>query len=536
MPKAQHLVLHWNIDQDTFIYKNRIKINFITPDSGQIINITFPHGDHKYHRLLGNYITFTKQLDIPVHYRITSATKTPTVKVIYQGCTTSGVCYPPVTNYLTLNTALMQVAVSDHKPHTSPNTSIIAKTFTLMINLFGFLAAGLLLSFTPCVLPMVPILSALILGQQKNKPYQGFLCASLYVLSMAITYALIGLCFALMGKNIQNGLQTPVGIILMSLVVFVLGLSMLGLFEFRLPLSVSRFFGRFLHAKFTHSPQGIMLMGVLATLIVSPCTTPALVAALAYIGQRGNLLFGMSALFLMGIGMGIPLIILSTFGSRFIPKAGPWMNAIKSFLGLLLFGLSIMMLSRLLPNAQNTILWGGFFIVLVPLLVILMKKPAYPTGFLTKLTYTIALPCMFYAGYLISLPLSGLFQHQTQTSTSRLLHQTVYTPRGLKKALAQAKAAKKAVLIDVYATWCLDCNLMDTFVFKNNKIKTALTNIEFIRVDVSVQNKDSLALLKQFKVIGPPTLILINSHGQTQAKLIGLQSARTLLPKLNALT
>ena len=526
------VVLHWQIAKKTFLYQNRLKINFLDAKTNQIINFKLPQGEQKYNKLLGHYTVYTQKLKVPIYYTLHNPLQKATLKLSYQGCTEFGLCYPPATKYLTLDVRHHQVSIDNAPPKKQSMLSASSSFSHWLLTLLSFLGIGLLLSLTPCVLPMIPILSGIILGQQNLKTQKALMLSSLYVASMAGTYALIGILIARLGQNISIALQTPTVILLMSGLFCILALSLFGLFELKLPHALSKRLNNVNKPQKMASMGGVIIMGILATLIVSPCTTPALVGAIAYISQQQTMALGASALFVMGIGMGLPLILISTLGAKFSPKAGVWMNTIKPILGLIMLGLAIMMLNRLLPSAQHILLWSAYFIILAPLSFSLSLRHSTPKRIFHTMSIGLALPSALFGFYLLAIPYTAKLANNPSLNIVQSNQQTIYSLSELNKVLDSAMQDKKPVLIDFYANWCLDCKLMDATTFKHPQVQAFLKNVVLIRADVTKNTQASQDLMKKFNVIGPPTIILVNKKGQTIKHLVGMQSAKKLTATL----
>lgn len=522
----QDLTITWQMPTNTFLYKNSIDLHFLDATKNTLLHLGLPPGITKHSPVVGNYTIYPQTATMSVSFQQQNPATLSTLALRYQGCTEEGVCYPPTTDYVTLNTANSTVSIQSQPPTQTSNTPP-----NWLLTLFGFFGVGLLLTFTPCVLPMLPILSSMIIGQTNTRTHRALLLSTLYVLSMASTYAVIGLIMAMLGENLQLRLQTPVAIAFMSAIFCLLAFSLLGFYNMNRTTLMSTIQGRLQRIMPKANIGGVIMMGALATLIVSPCTTPALVAAMTYIGSQGNRLFGASSLFIMGLGMGLPLILLCTLGARFIPKSGPWMQYIKPILGIILLALAIMMLNRLLPSETQRLLWVLFFILAAPLSMTasfmrhrIINGPAAKTVCLTA-----SLISVFFGGYIL---LHGMNTSLPPPSVGTHLHtktkHTVTTLVALNKILEDAKKQQQPVFINVYASWCLDCTIMHATTLQQASVKNALDPFVVVRVDISTPSANRQALLRALGIIGPPAIILVSPQGTTHKTLIGLQTAKNL--------
>jgi thiol:disulfide interchange protein DsbD len=366
---------------------------------------------------------------------------------------------------LTLPIAQQLTPLPDHSTSTPTKIVNTLQHQHFAATLISFLGFGLLLSFTPCIFPMIPILSGIIVGQKKTSAFSAFLLSLSYVLSSAIMYTIFGILAALFGKNLQIVFQQPWIIATFSAILISLALSMFGFFNLDLPASLKTKFHNVSEQHRDGSIWGAAIMGGLSTLIVGPCVAAPLASALLYIGQTGDLWLGGSALFMLGLGMGIPLIVIGVSAGKYLPKAGVWMNTTKIIFGLLMLSMAIWFLSRIIPATYTLILWAMWLILPAIYLNALEQLPQNATGW-QKLAKGLGLTMCFYGLLMLvgaSLgssdplhPLQNLLNHPQKT-TSGLNFEKIYSLDSLSKKLTQAAQTQQPVMLDFYADWCLSC-------------------------------------------------------------------------------
>lgn len=535
------LVLTWRVKEGYFLYKDRIKVALLSKNIAKLGNIVLPKGELKQHAQgQDEILRDTVNLSIPL---LGLKKEQTLLSIHYQGCSDSGFCYPPTTETLKLSLdpqrgivsfSTLPQASATLTPTETPafgtlqHTEQLLSHGSLVLTMISFFAFGILLSFTPCVLPMLPIISGIILRHQTPvTSKKAFFLSLTYVLSMATTYALLGILAASIGRNLQVSLQQPWALVLFSGLFILLALSMFGWYDLRLPAR--------LEAKINHLNKhpirgaylSTALMGCLATLLLSPCVTAPLAGALIYIAEHGNIILGALALFSLGLGIGFPLLLLVTYAATLLPKAGEWMNAIKIFFGLLLLAVAISILQRIIPAPFPLLLWGALLILASLYLQAFTFTPE------TRFSYfrqSLGLVAFVYATLLIIgatmgnvdplRPLTGInpeFQPPSHTM------QTITTLKEAKTALNTAKASSKTVMIDFYADWCTACKIMEHQLKSQPMLQQALASFILLKADVTAINTETQALLRYFKVIAPPTYIFYDTSGEevTAARIVG---------------
>lgn len=561
------LHLDWRITPGNYLYREKIVVGVA---NGEGIAITMPPGQVKDDPTFGTTEVYHDRVETTVAARDLPAAGQ--VVVTYQGCAERGICYPPIRKSIDLASMTIANASTDPErgisgskepgsaefaatpPAVAPASlgELSATSRLLSGGLLGTLAAffgfGLLLSFTPCVFPMIPILSGMLARSGEGLSAQrGFILSGAYVLAMAMAYAALGIFAAWSGQNLQIALQTPVALGVISLVFVALALSMFGLYDLQLPARWADRLSGYESGR-AGSIGGAALLGFGSALIVGPCVTPPLAAALLYVAQTGDLARGASALFAMGLGMGVPLLAFGTFGAGLLPKSGPWLVRIKYVFGFVFLAMANWMLSRIAPEWLTLELWGVYLIGLGLYLgaTSILSKTFWSNGRVgPEIPGAIALACgavlmlgsMSGNGFVQSLPvLSLLTSHDEATGID---NQTVTSPTSFDLAMTTARAAGKPVLVSFSADWCIECKFIDRNVFGNKAVQERMRNVVLIRADMTDYDNHSRALMQRFDVVGPPTMIFLEAQAGREIpemRTVGPIDADTFLSRLASAT
>jgi len=543
-------VINWDIKPGYFLYSDRIKITTPAINNVHLGDIRYPKPVIKVDHQGRQYTVYRQHVSLPVAV-LGIQPGEALLELNYQGCSDEGFCYPPETRQILLtigdNLGLASVSLyeADQAPaqaSSSSSSSTVEQVFSnhhwpvILLSFFGF---GLLLAFTPCVLPMVPVLSGIIVGHGPDLgTRKAFLLSLSYVVSMAATYAVVGAVVALMGSNLQIIMQSPWAIGIFSLLFVLLALSMFGYYELKLPVSWQAKLAKINRNQANGHYLGAAIMGCLSTLILSPCVTAPLIGALGYIAHSGNVLLGSMSLFFLGLGMGTPLLLIGMSAGRWLPKAGRWMNAVKSFFGVMLLAVAIYLLGRILPAPLVMGLWAALLVFSGIYAGALTSAQTHHEKFgqaagIMLLVY--GLLVLVGASMGGSNPLQPLSTWAANShSEASLTTKTVTTVDGLNHAIAAAQG--KPVLLDFYADWCASCLAMEATTFKNPELIKALGNFVMIKVDVTTNNADSKALLRDYQVVAPPTFIFLNKEGKEleSLRLVGETGSREFLQQLEA--
>lgn len=553
--KNAHTVhVSWLIADGYYLYKNKLGLK---TESGVEVNLSavLPQGEAHHDEEFGDVEVYRHELslDVPI-IRAGLAAENQTLIAKFQGCADRGVCYPPMTSKVLLSLpqtetlaapaekAKASVAISEQDKIVNA-----LKQDSLVLTLLSFFGFGLLLAHTPCVFPMIPILSGIIVGHGHHiSTRKAFLLSSSFVLASALMYTVFGILAALFGSNLQATLQEPWVIATFAGLFVLLSFSMFGFYDLQLPSALQSK----LHNSSEHhrdgSYWGAAIMGALSSLIVGPCVAAPLAAALIYIGQTGDVVLGGSALFVMGLGMGVPLLIVGASAGKLLPKAGAWMNATKAVFGVVMLAVATWMLSRILPPAVTMLLTAMLLIIPAIYLNAIEPLPHPASGWqklwkgcgLIMLALGVLQLIGLSAGNTNPLqPLAGLaFSGQAEAKTG-LQFQRIRSIAELEQKLAQAKASKQAVMLDFYADWCVSCKEMEAYTFTDPQVKQQLKDFVLIQADVTANNEDDQALLQRFGLFGPPGIIFFNAEGQEQSqqRVIGFQDAATFVNSIKQL-
>ncbi|WP_060480535.1 protein-disulfide reductase DsbD [Pseudomonas monteilii] len=478
-----------------------------------------PKGEAKHDEFFGDVEVYHGVLDIEIPRTDDRAF---TLLVGYQGCADKGLCYPPQTERL---------SIDGQGPAPTTAAQAGSEPGWPWKSLLLFLLAGVGLTFTPCVLPMLPILSGVVLRGQVGG-MRGLALSLAYVLPMAASFAVLGALMGLFGAglNLQARLQSAWVLGPFALFFVVFALAMFGLFELRLPHALSQRLDNVANRTQGGSLLGAAVLGVLSSLLVSPCVSAPLAGALLYISASGDALGGALKLFALGLGMGAPLLLIATGGAAWLPKSGPWLNTVKNAIGVLLLGLAIGLLSRVLPGPATLLLVGllaAGVALFLGALELVVKTPRQRLAQLLGLALLVyALACWYGAlsgqgDPLRPLPASAGNNSTVATTTSAW--QTVTTPAALDNALAQAKAAGQPVLLDWYADWCISCKVIEHEVLNAPQVQGQLAAFKLLRFDITQSNDEQRALLDRYQLFGPPALLFFAANGSemTTDRVIG---------------
>lgn len=537
-----------------YLYRDRIKFE---PQDGNtsfgIGKIVLPEGKLKHDQYFGESQVFYDTASALLTLAYTSEVpRQVTLLATYQGCSEKGLCYSPIKKTLMVDMSERSVAPAAASGSASTAFSIIndpaanlLKNGKLWLIVSGFFGFGLLLALTPCVLPMIPILSSIIVGRRHFGKLHTFNLSLAYTLGMAASYALAGIAAGLTGRLLSNALQTPWALGFGALVFILLAISMFGFYEISLPSALEsrlvNFSNRIKGGRFI----GVFIMGALASLIVSPCVAAPLAGALLYISQTRDVVLGGTALFALAMGMGVPLLLIGASAGTLLPKAGPWMTAVRNFFGVVMLGMAIWLISSLIPVAVSMVLWAALLIVSAIYMHALDGLPAHAGALgrfwkgigVMALVFGISLLIGAFSGAKSPLqPLSGFGSSVTadRAEAEALPFRRVKTLQEVQDIVAQAK---KPVMLDFYADWCVACKELEAYTFSNAEVQRTLQGFVLLQADVTANDNADLQLLKHFGLFGPPGILFFNTQGQEMpgARIIGFQDAETFLNSLNKL-
>lgn len=546
--KDDHTVhVNWRIADGYYLYREKVQFELINANGVKLGAYDIPRGAPKQDEAFGQVETFHNELDfdLPV-IRSDASAQTVTLLAKYQGCADRGVCYPPMSKKIDLNLPLaLQPAAQQLELSEQDQIVQSLHKDSLPITLLSFFGFGLLLSLTPCIFPMIPILSGIIVGHgNRITTARAFLLSLSYVVASALTYTVFGILAALFGSNLQTTFQQPWIIGLFSAVFVLLSLSMFGFYHLELPKS--------LQAKLHNSSEihrdgslwGAAIMGALSSLIVGPCVAAPLAGALIYIGQTGDAVLGGSALFALGLGMGVPLLLLGASAGKLLPKAGNWLNSTKAVFGVIMLAVAVWMLSRVLPGNVIMMLWAMLLIFPAIYLSAVDPLPENSSGWrklwkglgLMMLAYGLLLLIGFSLGNSNPLkPLQGLGMSTAQAAEPGIVFERVASIAALENRIKQAAANHQPVMLDFYADWCISCKEMETYTFADPRVKQALKGYVLLQADVTNNSDDDKALLTKFNLIGPPAILFfgLDHQEKTASRVIGYQDVETFIKSLH---
>lgn len=525
------------LGKDIYLYHDKLQINILKPQKIEItkeLNIPKPV----------NYQEFIVQFDnlnltIPYDFLKSKVdSKEFEIELKFQGCSKAGLCYAPMSqkqilmfdeNIENKNKNLENLNETDTIANSLKEKNILL----VLVTFFGF---GLLLSLTPCVFPMIPILSSIIVGASKNQTMtasRGFFLSLVYVLSMSIAYTIAGVIAGIFGANLQVALQNPYVLVIFALIFVALAFSMFGYFEIKLPQAIQNRVNKTTDGKEKQGVVGIAIMGFLSALIVGPCVAPPLAGALVYIGQTGDAILGGLALFVMSLGMGVPLLLIGLGAGKFIPKPGGWMESITRIFGIVMLGVAIWLLDRVLDATIIIYLWALLFLGSAIYLKIYQHLLAQ---LITVVIFILGIVLFVGAISGATNPLNPLEKFisskMTQVSDEKLIFKKIKNIQELELAI---KNSNKPVMLDFWASWCVSCKELEEITFQDEQVINKLQEFTLLKADVTENNDEDKALQKKFGVFGPPALIFWDKDkNEIQAsRIIGYKNPKDFLEIVN---
>ena len=517
----ENVIVNWSIAEGYYLYQEKISVKLNQEENTSFDVATFSISPEDYN---DPYFGLMKIFKKPVQ-AIFKASQPPLkaedmVEIAYQGCT-EGFCYPPeVKEIKVADLPIAQVANTEKTSENSTALSAQPKAeqdrlaeslFNSKYAVFGFFLLGLGLAFTPCVLPMLPLLSAIVIGQnQRPNMWRAFALSFVYVQGMALTYTLLGLIVAAIGLPFQVALQHPYVMIGLSIIFVLLALSMFSVFTLQLPSSLQTKLSLLSQQQKAGAFGGVFLMGMIAGLVASPCTSAPLSGALLYVAQSGDLFTGAITLYLLALGMGVPLILITLFGNKILPKSGMWMETVKKLFGFVMLALPVFLISRILPDEWTPRLWAmlgtAFFIWFA------FQMPKNGTGWVFRILFLVAA--------MISVkPLQTWVWGESPApsavenkAVSHVEFKQVKSEAELQQALAENN--KPLVMLDLYADWCVACKEFEKETFSDPSVQKAFGDMLLLQVDMTKNSEENRALMTKYKVLGLPTILFFNRDGK----------------------
>jgi len=532
---TNNIQLNWRIADGYYLYKQRIKVEpaGATKSIGALI---LPKGEAHSDEYFGEQEVYRQSLD--ANFAVPpSESKTVDVSVTYQGCADAGLCYPPQTKLISISLEGAPAATAAAAPaageFVSEQDSYAEKIKhgNIFLVLLSFFGAGLLLAFTPCVLPMVPILSGIIAGSGENvTTRRSFMLSLSYVLGMAFTYTAAGIAAGAIGQgfNLQATFNQPWIVAIFSLLFVVLAASMLGLFTIEMPGFIQTQLSSKSNEQQAGTYLGVGVMGSLSALIVSACVAPPLIAALTVISQTGSVVRGGAALFVMSLGMGVPLLLVGASAGKLLPRAGAWMDTVKNLFGVLFLGVAAWMLARIVPGWLSMIIWAVPALVLAWVLLRARAKSAPGRNLARVLGLVGALyGVVLLIGAALGstnplMPIPQFAEKQTKLEFKRFK-----TVADLEREVAAASAAGHPVMVDFYADWCISCLEMEHKSFSQPEVQAALKDVVLLQADVTKNDDEDKALYVHFGIVGPPTIAFYGADGTERRnfRVVGFMKA-----------
>ncbi|MCT7584157.1 protein-disulfide reductase DsbD [Aliarcobacter butzleri] len=529
------LNIKFELGKDIYLYHDKLQINILKPQKIEItkeLNIPKPVNYEEF-------IVHFDDLNLTIPYNLLKSkvdSKEFEIELKFQGCSKAGLCYAPMSQkqILVLNTN-----IQDEVSTTINETDSIANSLkekNLLLVLLTFLGFGLLLSLTPCVFPMIPILSSIIVGASKNETMtasRGFFLSLVYVLSMSVAYTIAGVIAGIFGANLQVALQNPYVLVIFALIFVALAFSMFGYFEIRLPQAIQNRVNKTTDGKEKQGVVGIAVMGFLSALIVGPCVAPPLAGALVYIGQTGDAILGGLALFVMSLGMGVPLLLIGLGAGKFMPKPGGWMESITKIFGIVMLGVAIWLLDRVLNANIIMYLWA---LLLLGSAIYLKIYQHILAQLITVVIFILGVILFVGAISGATNPLNPLEKFtsskMTQVSDEKLIFKKVKNIQELELAI---KNSNKPVMLDFWASWCVSCKELEEITFQDEQVINKLQEFTLLKADVTENNDEDKALQKKFGVVGPPALIFWDKDkNEIQAsRIIGYKNPKDFLEIVN---
>lgn len=550
------LILNWEVAPDYYLYQDKIKIK-VLEGTANIDSIELPVAKEKMDPVFNKVVkAYYGPFSAPVN--LSNVSPKAKLEVTFQGCATAGVCYPPMRKNVDITQAgIGQASASSTTSATATpdpvnnNTSAQAelsetdqitqtlKDSNVWIVIFTFFVFGLLLALTPCVFPMIPILSSIIIGQGEGlSTRKAFIMSLVYVLAMSVTYTIAGVLAGLFGENLQAAFQNPWIIASFVLIFILLSFSMFGFYELQLPNRLQSKLTNLSNKQQGGTLTGVAIMGFLSALIVGPCVAPPLAGALIYIGQTGDALLGGTALFAMSMGMGAPLLLLGASAGKLLPKAGAWMDQVKAVFGVMMLGVAIWMAERILPGEIILLAWAMLFItsaVYLGALEPIGEKSGWHKLFKGLGVIMLLIGAIMLAGLAggSKSPLTPLKVFQGsgtgQATADKLNFKTIKSVADLE---AELKTNDK-VMLDFYADWCISCKEMEAFTFTDQRVHQALAGVTLLKADVTANDDLDKALMKHFNIVGPPAIMFFkNGVETTSQRVVGFKKAEVFLQNI----
>lgn len=544
--QGDELVVSWSIADGYYLYKKQFKAVAKKAEIGQPV---YPAAEQIEDEYFGLSDIFRQQIDI--QFPIVSAEQGGLVKIRYQGCADAGLCYQPMIKEVYLDEVKAAATKANAEEGDKSAQVVVSEQFelanmlsseqSLAWTLLLFLGLGIGLAFTPCVFPMYPILSGIVIGQGKTiSTSRAFSLSFIYVQGMALTYSLLGLIVASAGVQFQAGLQHPAILIGLIVIFVLLAIVMFGAYELQLPSSWQEKLNSMSNKQTSGSYFGVLLMGAISGLVASPCTTAPLTGILLFIAQSGDLVLGFSALYVLSLGMGIPLILFGITGGKLLPKAGNWMNVVKVTFGFMMLAVAIMFVERMVTHMATDIAWSLLGLATFSYFYVMNQDSQ--TSFFKGVRSLLIFVGLFASASYGYQTITGITQHNvaSQVTDKNVTHSTfveVVNLQDFEQQVAKANTEGKTVMVDLYADWCVACKEFEKYTFPDPQVVKALGNTVLMQIDLTDNTESNFAFQERFSVLGLPTIMFFDLQGKEipSSRVTGFMRAEPFAQHVNGL-
>ncbi|WP_417439042.1 protein-disulfide reductase DsbD [Idiomarina sp.] len=495
------VTVSWVVAPEYYLYQHRFKV---VPENALAAVPELPQGESHSDEFFGESIVYRDYVEWS--FTLNPEFSGNTITVQYQGCADAGLCYPPTEKQIKLSSTNETGSGSTTAPPDTDSSLFGIGEQHLIITLLLFFALGIGLAFTPCVFPMYPILSGVVLGNRERNWKNTLWLSFIYVQGMAITYSLLGLVVASAGMQYQAYFQHPVVLIVLAVLFALFALSMFGAYTLQLPISWQSKLQSFSGQQSGGNVVGVFIIGAISGLVASPCTTAPLSGALLFIAQSGDVVSGAAILYALSLGMGVPLILFGLSGGKLLPKAGAWMNVVKQFFGWLLLAVTLFLIERLIPTSISMWLWIFYFILAAVSLAVSISQPLRTT---TKVI-TIVL--------LAAAATTGSYWQVNKAQLEQKSHGLFTVVSNVSDIQQQIAESDRWVMIDLYADWCVACKEFEQYTFSDEQVQAQFQEFKLIQADVTRNNAQDVEILSRYKVLGLPTILFFDTEGNERSE------------------
>lgn len=492
------VTISWLIAPDYYLYQHRFSV---VPKNALASELNFPEAESHHDEFFGESFIYREYVELT--FELSENYSGQQITIQYQGCADAGLCYPPTQKTITLDVSAGADASTVNGTSSDDSLFGIGEQ-SLVVTLLLFFALGIGLAFTPCVFPMYPILSGVVLGNRQRTWRNTLWLSFIYVQGMAITYSLLGLVVALAGMQYQAYFQHPAVLIVLAVLFTAFALSMFGVFTLQLPISWQSRLQQFSGQQKGGSPLGVFIIGAISGLVASPCTTAPLSGALLFIAQSGDIINGAAILYALSLGMGVPLILFGLSGGKLLPKAGAWMTVVKQTFGWLLLAVTLFLIERLLPTYISMWLWVFYFVIAAGALIAAISR-------ITSVKSTVISLIV-----LSSLATIGVYWQVNKAQLEQQSHGLFKQVSTLEDIQREITQSDEWIMLDLYADWCVACKEFEQYTFSDASVQKHFEGMHLIQADVTANNQQDIAILNHYKVLGLPTILFFSPSGEEQ--------------------